>query len=97
MCGLVRWIFRWWTETRESLFKEVNGVLYPTSSGLSDDFDSEIILEMRTSESDSVDCKVEEQGVSGREYALVSEWMFYRALKWLGHFLLNESLLCLPI
>ncbi|KVH90549.1 Peptidase C19, ubiquitin carboxyl-terminal hydrolase 2, partial [Cynara cardunculus var. scolymus] len=72
---------RWWNETRESLFREVNGILYPTSSGLSDDFDLEIILEMRTSESDSLDCRGEEQGVSGREYALVSEWMFYRALK----------------
>ncbi|KAJ9554852.1 hypothetical protein OSB04_009466 [Centaurea solstitialis] len=81
---------RWWNETRESLFREVNGVCYPTttSSGLADDefeFESEIVLEMRTGEGDDggVDWKVEgEEGVSGREYALVSEWMFYRALKW---------------
>ncbi|KAL7596268.1 hypothetical protein Lser_V15G28628 [Lactuca serriola] len=72
----------WWNETRESLFREIDGVLYATSSCFSDDFESEIILDMRRSESDSDGCKGEEQGVSGREYALVSEWMFYRALKW---------------
>ncbi|KAI3523118.1 hypothetical protein L1887_01175 [Cichorium endivia] len=73
---------RWWSETRESLFMEIDGVLYATSSCLSDDFESEIILDMSRSEIDSVDCNGEEQGVSGREYALVSEWMFYRTLKW---------------
>ncbi|KAL8227133.1 hypothetical protein R6Q57_016965 [Mikania cordata] len=74
---------RWWKETRESMFREVDGVLYSTSSCLSDDFESEIILDMRRSEIDGDDdCNGEEQGVSGREYALISEWMFYRALKW---------------
>lgn len=94
---MVRWIFRWWNETRESLFREIDGVLYATSSCFSDDFESEIILDMRRSESDSDGCKGEEQGVSGREYALVSEWMFYRALKWLGFFLFNELLFRLPV
>ena len=84
---MVRWIFRWWNETRESLFREIGGVLYATSSCLSDDFESEIILDMRRNESNGDDWNGEEQGLSGREYALVSEWMFYRALKWLGLFL----------
>ncbi|KAF5819518.1 putative ubiquitinyl hydrolase 1 [Helianthus annuus] len=66
---------RWWNEARESMFREVEGDLYGTSCGLSADFESEIVLDMRR-------CNGEEEGVSGREYALVSEWMFYRALKW---------------
>ncbi|KAI3688025.1 hypothetical protein L1987_81731 [Smallanthus sonchifolius] len=64
----------WWNETRESMFRELDGVSYATSSCFSDDFESEIILNMRRSESDCDDCR--------REYALISEWMFYRALKW---------------
>ncbi|KAK9072723.1 hypothetical protein SSX86_009158 [Deinandra increscens subsp. villosa] len=79
---------RWWNEARESMFREVDGVLYATSSRLSGDFESEIVLDMRRSEIDGDDdCNGEEQGVSGREYALISEWMFYRALKWLANFL----------
>ncbi|KAI3822679.1 hypothetical protein L1987_10274 [Smallanthus sonchifolius] len=73
---------RWWNETRESMFREVDGVSYATSSCFSDDFESEIVLNMRRSESDCDDCNREEQGASRHEYALISEWMFYRALKW---------------
>lgn len=68
------------------MFKEVDGVLYATSCCFSDDFESEIVLDMVRSDDD---CNGEEQGVSGRECALISEWMFFRALKWLAH-CLNE-------
>ncbi|XP_076888951.1 ubiquitin carboxyl-terminal hydrolase 8-like [Bidens hawaiensis] len=65
---------RWWNEPRELMFKDLGGVSYAASSCLSADFDSEIVLELNDN--------VEEERVSGREYALVSEWMFYMALKW---------------
>ncbi|KAI7756098.1 hypothetical protein M8C21_017811 [Ambrosia artemisiifolia] len=65
---------RWWNETRESMFREVNGDLYSTSC-LSADFESEIVLDMRRSESNGDGCNGEEQGASGREYALISEWI----------------------
>ncbi|KAI3823380.1 hypothetical protein L1987_04815 [Smallanthus sonchifolius] len=73
---------RWWNETRVSMFRELDGVLYGTSSCFSDEFESEIVLDMRRSESSGDDSNGEEEGVSGREFALISEWMFYRALKW---------------
>nr|XP_043625823.1 ubiquitin carboxyl-terminal hydrolase 8-like [Erigeron canadensis] len=74
---------RWWSETREALFKDINeAVTYGASSCLVDEFESEIVLEMRRSEDDCENVEEQELGVSGREYALVSEWMFYRALKW---------------
>lgn len=75
---------RWWNETREVLFSGIDGVLYGANSCFLDEFEPEIVLEMRTTGSDSGDCENEEElGVSGREYALISGWMFYRALKWL--------------
>ncbi|XP_076938779.1 ubiquitin carboxyl-terminal hydrolase 8-like, partial [Bidens hawaiensis] len=72
-------ICRWWNETREALFKDVDGVLYAVGSRFGDVLESEIILNMVRSASGG---DQEQQGVSGREYALISEWMFYRTLKW---------------
>ncbi|XP_071700158.1 ubiquitin carboxyl-terminal hydrolase 8-like [Rutidosis leptorrhynchoides] len=86
---------RWWNETREALFSGIGGVLYGANSGFSDEFENEIVLEMRTSGNHGVDCEnVKELGVSGREYALISEWMFYRALKWFLCLLRSGELLC---
>uniref|UniRef100_A0A251SRJ8 Uncharacterized protein n=1 Tax=Helianthus annuus TaxID=4232 RepID=A0A251SRJ8_HELAN len=70
----------WWNAVRESVFTEVEGVLYAASCGFSDEFESEIVVNMRSGSGDG-DCDQEEQGVSGREYAVVSEWMFYRTVK----------------
>ncbi|MFS8004635.1 putative ubiquitinyl hydrolase 1 [Helianthus anomalus] len=72
---------RWWNAVRESVFTEVEGVLYAASCGFSDEFESEIVVNMRSG-SGGGDCDQEEQGVSGREFAVVSEWMFYRTVKW---------------
>ncbi|XP_076914299.1 ubiquitin carboxyl-terminal hydrolase 8-like [Bidens hawaiensis] len=69
---------RWWNETREALFKDVDGVLYASGSRFSDVLESEIVLNMVRSASGGD----EQQWGSGREYALISEWMFYRTLKW---------------
>lgn len=73
------------------MFNGIDGVLFDTRSCLVDNFDSEIVLDMRRSETDGGDgWNGEDEGVSGREYALVSEWMFYRALKWLAFFYLMD-------
>ncbi|XP_071710361.1 ubiquitin carboxyl-terminal hydrolase 8-like [Rutidosis leptorrhynchoides] len=90
---------RWWNEAREALFSGIDGVLYDANAGFLDEFEQEIVLEMRTSGDDGDDCEnvEEELGVSGREYALISEWMFYRSLKWhydmknVGHFVSTED------
>lgn len=78
--------FRWWNEARESLFTEINGVSYLTSpSGDFEDggLNSEVVLGLRSEEkSNGDDGGVKDQGFSGREYALIAEWMFLRALKW---------------
>ncbi|XP_076952933.1 ubiquitin carboxyl-terminal hydrolase 8-like [Bidens hawaiensis] len=70
---------RWWSETRESVLKEVDGVLYAAGSRFNDVFESEIVLNMVRSARGGCG---EGQGGSGREYALILEWMFYRTIKW---------------
>uniref|UniRef100_A0A5B7BYP1 Ubiquitin carboxyl-terminal hydrolase n=1 Tax=Davidia involucrata TaxID=16924 RepID=A0A5B7BYP1_DAVIN len=85
--------YRWWNEVRESLFfdsSEIKGVRYTVSSSFSrsgpteiwsDDSESEIVLDLRRDD-DAEKSDRAEEGVSGSHCALVSEWMFLRALKW---------------
>ncbi|KAA8516825.1 hypothetical protein F0562_017357 [Nyssa sinensis] len=85
--------YRWWNEARESLFgdsSEIKGVLYTVSSSFSrsgqteigsNDSESEIVLDLRRKD-DAEKSDRDEEGVSGSHCALVSEWMFLRALKW---------------
>nr|GEW19023.1 ubiquitin specific protease domain protein [Tanacetum cinerariifolium] len=83
--GLFLVNYRWWNEAREALkFAALSGDLYDaTSSYVSDYMESQIVLDMRRcSRIDSEECNGDEEGGSRGEYALVSEWMFYRALKW---------------
>ena len=68
---------------------ENEGILYTASSStcvgsmeiMSSDFDSQIVLNLRREE-DNGKNEAAEEGVSGQEYALLSESMWLRALKW---------------
>ncbi|PWA63477.1 ubiquitin specific protease domain protein [Artemisia annua] len=83
--GLFLVNYRWWNETRQSLkYGELGGDLYDaTSSYVNDYMESQIVLDMRRySGFEGDDCNGDEERGSRGEYALVSEWMFYRALKW---------------
>ena len=82
LCGLlnsiVYWIFRWWKEAQRDDDNEIGGVLY--SASLNDDIESEIVLDLRKKE-DSRNAEKEEEGFSGREYALLPQPMWLWALK----------------
>ncbi|KAI4348860.1 hypothetical protein L6164_009529 [Bauhinia variegata] len=69
--------YRWWKEA-ESDADRVEGVLYTVSTNT--DSDSEIFLDLRK-EDDRRRIESTEVGVSGRQYALVAEGMWLRALK----------------
>ncbi|KAK8667733.1 hypothetical protein V6N13_007879 [Hibiscus sabdariffa] len=72
--------YRWWREAQRSVADQIGGILYTVSSN--DGYgDSEIVLDLRKEESSTSRDKVEE-GVSGREYALVNEALWLRTLKW---------------
>ncbi|KAK8562214.1 hypothetical protein V6N12_049261 [Hibiscus sabdariffa] len=72
--------YRWWREAQRSVADQIGGILYTVSSN-DDSGDSEIVLDLRKEESSTSRDKVEE-GVSGREYALVNEALWLRTLKW---------------
>lgn len=79
-CFLLEW--RWWEEVEGEADDGGGGVLYTVSS--SADSDSEILLELTLEESgEESDEKIKnlEVGFSGRQYALVPEGMWLRALK----------------
>ncbi|KAI4300597.1 hypothetical protein L6164_033954 [Bauhinia variegata] len=69
--------WEWWKEA-ESDADRVEGVLYTVSTN--SDSDSEILLNLRK-EDEHDRSKNTEVGVSGRQYALVAEGMWLRALK----------------
>ncbi|KAK9289719.1 hypothetical protein L1049_007878 [Liquidambar formosana] len=84
--------YRWWKEAWESLYGDADGmrgVLYTASSGahsgpvkvVDNNSDSEILLNLRREEGNGKS-DPEEEGFSGCEYALVSESVWLRALKW---------------
>ncbi|XWS59355.1 hypothetical protein CRYUN_Cryun08bG0114400 [Craigia yunnanensis] len=72
--------YRWWKEAQRSVADQVGGILYTVLSN-DDDAYSEIVLNLSKEESAGTRDKVEE-GVSGREYALVNEALWLRTLKW---------------
>lgn len=84
---------RWWSEAKEGLCSsgelsesEISGVLYnataflkrPDIFSVESSTDTEVVLDMER-EGETED---NEEGVSGKALALVSEWMFLRAMKW---------------
>ena len=81
--------FRWLNEAHGTSLGENEGILYTASSStcvgsmeiMSSDFDSQIVLNLRREE-DNGKNEAAEEGVSGQEYALLSESMWLRALKW---------------
>ncbi|XP_030925271.1 ubiquitin carboxyl-terminal hydrolase 8-like [Quercus lobata] len=70
--------YRWWKEAQRDDDNEIGGVLY--SASLNDDIESEIVLDLRKKE-DSRNAEKEEEGFSGREYALLPKPMWLWALK----------------
>lgn len=81
--------YRWFNEAHGTSLGENEGILYTASSStcvgsmeiMSNDFDSQIVLNLRREE-DNGKNEAAEEGVSGQEYALLSESMWLRALKW---------------
>lgn len=71
--------FRWWKEAQSGFRDQIVGSLYSVSSD--DEFQSEIMLSLKKQEVHEKRDKGE-QKVPEREYALVHEALFYRALKW---------------
>ncbi|XP_062167750.1 ubiquitin carboxyl-terminal hydrolase 8-like [Alnus glutinosa] len=71
--------YRWWKESQQRDDDETGGVLYSVS--LSDAADSEIVLHLWKKEDFGKSDKAGE-GFSSREYALLPEGMWLRALKW---------------
>nr|GLL46074.1 ubiquitin carboxyl-terminal hydrolase 8-like isoform X1 [Ipomoea trifida] len=89
--------FRWWSEAKEGLCSsgevsesEISGTLYNATAILkrSDVFpgesstETEIVLDMDMDMEREGETEDNEEGVSGKALALVSEWMFLRAMKW---------------
>lgn len=72
-------LFRWWKEAQSGFTDQITGAVYSVSSD--DDFQSEIMLNLKKQEVHGKRDKGE-QGVPGREYALIHEALFYRSLKW---------------
>lgn len=81
--------FRWLNEAHWTSLGENKGILYTASSStcvgsmeiMSNDFDSQIVLNLRRAENDGQN-EAADEGVSGQEYALLSESMWLRTLKW---------------
>ncbi|GLT96373.1 hypothetical protein SLE2022_139980 [Rubroshorea leprosula] len=70
--------YRWWKEVQSGTTEQIAGVSYSVSSD--DESESEIVLKLRKQEVYGKMMKVEE-GVSGREYALVHKALFSWTLK----------------
>ncbi|XWS66580.1 hypothetical protein CRYUN_Cryun05aG0211800 [Craigia yunnanensis] len=81
--------YRWWKESPRSVADQIGGILYTVLSN-DDDADSEIVLDLKKDESSGTRDKAEE-GVSGREYALVNEALWLRTLKWHNDFRTHEE------
>lgn len=81
--------FRWFNEARGASLGENKGILYTASSNtavgsmenVSSDFDTQIVLTLKREE-DKGQNEAEDEWVSGQGYALISESMWLRALKW---------------
>ncbi|KAF8395483.1 hypothetical protein HHK36_019429 [Tetracentron sinense] len=85
--------YRWWREAQESAFgdaDESKGILYTASPVYSygnpmkiinNIFNSDLVFNLRREE-DSVQNGHGEEGISGRDYALVPGEMWLQALKW---------------
>ncbi|GLT88415.1 hypothetical protein SLE2022_064420 [Rubroshorea leprosula] len=71
--------YRWWKEAQSGTADHIVGVLYSVSSD--DESQSEIVLNLRKQEDYEKRNKVEE-GVSGHQYALLNEALFFWSLKW---------------
>lgn len=71
---LLEW--RWWKEAQEDE-DQIEGVLFTVS--MNSDFDSDIVLHLR--KGDNRESENSKMGSSGRQYALVPEGMWLRALK----------------
>ncbi|XP_015870895.3 ubiquitin carboxyl-terminal hydrolase 8 [Ziziphus jujuba] len=69
--------FRWWKEVQNAA-NCIEGVVYDVSSD--DDADTQIVLELRKID-ESGKNEFEEEGFSGREYALITEATWLQALK----------------
>lgn len=69
--------FRWWKESQRDDDDETGGVLYSVS--VNDDTDSEIVLDLK--KVDSGKSNKAKEGFSAREYALLPEALWLRALK----------------
>lgn len=79
--------FRWWSDASEWLFgknvvgKEVKGVLYAAKSLIwGYNSKAEIVLNMKRVHGSPDELSWD--GMEGGDYALITEWMFLRALKW---------------
>ncbi|XP_047330417.1 ubiquitin carboxyl-terminal hydrolase 8-like [Impatiens glandulifera] len=70
--------YRWWNEARESLFCEVEGILYAALPSCKENKEIEISMRRQV----GTRTAGAEEGVSDNSYALLSEWMFLRANKW---------------
>ncbi|KAG7961553.1 hypothetical protein I3843_09G022800 [Carya illinoinensis] len=69
--------YRWWKESQRDDDDETGGVLYSVS--VNDDTDSEIVLDLK--KVDSGKSNKAKEGFSAREYALLPEALWLRALK----------------
>ena len=81
--------YSWWKETQKSVADQIGGILYTVVSN-DDNADSEIVLDLKKEESSGTRDKAEE-GVSGREYALVNETLWLQTLKWHNDFKTYEE------
>ncbi|KAJ0028863.1 hypothetical protein Pint_36200 [Pistacia integerrima] len=76
--------YRWWKEAQQQLVADQiggGGVLYQVSSNNGTD-NSQIVLELKKLEVFQESGNGNEEGSLGREYALLPEGMWLRALKW---------------
>ncbi|KAK0583770.1 hypothetical protein LWI29_002751 [Acer saccharum] len=72
--------YRWWREAESIPADQIGGVLYDVSPDYGN-ADSEIVLDLRKNEGYQ-ESNNGNDGVSDRDYALVPEGMWLRALKW---------------
>ncbi|GMH29092.1 hypothetical protein Nepgr_030935 [Nepenthes gracilis] len=77
--------YRWWKDASDQCFgdsEEIRGVLYNKLSDSNSRSESEIVLHLRRGDNGSEDAGDEVVRVPGHEYALLSESLWFRALKW---------------
>ncbi|GAB2272615.1 hypothetical protein Dimus_007437 [Dionaea muscipula] len=86
--GLYLVPYRWWKDANSGFLGGVTGVLFKSSSGSGSltDLESEIVLRLRRAEEDSEESGHEGEGILGHEYAVLSETLWFRALKWHSDF-----------